>query len=370
MAEGVAHHFSQILTVVEAQAGLLFEEREKPRGAEHLRQVLSETRRGGALIRQLLAVGGCEGIQLAAEDLNALVQGLEAMLRRLIGDRIALELDLTPDLPPVLADSRLVEHVIVNLILNARDALPQGGSIEIRTEKLWIENPGAQRQAKDLPGHFLRLTVRDNGCGMSAEVQQHLFEPFFTTREAHKAMGLGLATVYGAVHQHSGWIECVSQPDRGTEFNVFLPAAQLPQPVNSPHNPVIATGSRAKVLLVETDDQVRSLAQHILRREGYQVIEADSPATAAVLMEAQGKSVHLLLTDVSFPDGSTGRDLAEQLRQTVGGLKVVYTIGTLAAEEHDPARFEAGKLLLKPYTPDKLLQAIGSSLGRAVPQRT
>lgn len=360
MAEGVAHHFSQILTVIEGQASLLGDGGQI--GAEPLQQVLSETRRGSALIRQLLSVGGCQGIQPEAADLNALILGGESILRRLIGDQIALELKLAPGLGPVMADPRLVEHIIVNLLLNARAALSCGGTIEIHTDAFWIEHRQNQHQPNAGSGHFLCLTVRDDGCGIAPEVQEHLFEPFFTTREDDKAMGLGLATIYGAVKQQGGWIEFATEPNRGSKFSVFLPAAQLPRQTNSIQAPAQAPPARETILLVEADDRVRGLAHHILGRNGYRIIEADGPSTALLLMEGQAKDIHLLLTDANFPAGVSGRDLADQLRQTKSDLKVVYTTGTLAAEENQPALVEGGRLLLKPYTPDQLLQTIAAAL--------
>jgi two-component system cell cycle sensor histidine kinase/response regulator CckA len=366
-AEGVAHHFGQIIGVVEGKAGLLLDGLEKADEEEPLQQILSETRRGATLIRQLLAVGGCEGIQSQPVDLNALINGLEAVLRRLIGDRISLELNLAEGLPPALGDSRFLEHSVVNLVLNARDALPHGGSIVIHTDVLWLENQRVPRMPDAQPGQYLRLTVRDNGCGMSAEVQEHLFEPFFTTRDEGKAMGLGLATVYGVVKQHGGWIDFATEPRRGAEFQVFLPAALLKHQLQTVQTPVIPSPRRETILLVEADDQVRNLARHILCRDGYRVIEADTPSTALVLMEGQADNVHLLLTDLDFPNGTSGVDLAHQLRQAHSDLQVVYATGTQAAEEHDTALFQKDKLLFKPYTQDQLLQAISSSLPGKIP---
>ena len=359
IAEGVAHHFSRILSVVEGQASLMVDSAQNAGGAEQLQQILAETRRGSALIRQLLAVGGRQGIQPEAADLNALVNAGETILRRLIGDRISLDLNFAPELPPVMADPRLVEHIIVNLVLNARAALPHGGSIEISTNLVWVENQPNQQQPTEKPAHFLRLTVSDNGSGIAPEVQEHLFEPFITTREDENAMGLGLATVYGAVKQQGGWLEFTSQSGHGSEFSVFLPAAPLPQVKNAQAQAVVPQ-TRETVLLVEADDRVRDLALHILGRNGYHVIPADGPGTASLLMEGQAKNIQILLTDLLFPGGGSGRDLADQLRQTKSDLKVVYTTGTLDAEEHDPALIADDKLLLKPYTPDRLLQSVGS----------
>ena len=232
IAEGVAHHFGQILTVVEGEASLLRDGCKDSGEAEHLGQVLAETRRGSALIRQLLAVGACESIQPEPMDLNEFLRGQQSVLRRLVGDRINLICELTASLPPVLADARALGHILVNLVLNARDALPECGEIEIHTQPAWLdprENRG-QLNSKICPGHFVLLTIRDNGCGMTPEVQERLFEPFFTTREGTRVMGLGLATTYGAVKQLGGRIQCESEPQCGTLFSVFLPVANITNP--------------------------------------------------------------------------------------------------------------------------------------------
>ena len=362
VAQGVAHHFGQILSIVEGQAGLLRDAHPDATQADHLEQVLAETRRGSALIRQLLAVGACEAIQPEAIDLNHFLQTQLNLLRRLVGERITIEFQLAEGLPPVLADSRALESIVYNLLLNARDALPHGGNIGIQTDAVWLDPRQTQRLANSSPGHFIHLTIRDNGCGMSSEVQEHVFEPFFTTRNNAKAMGLGLPSVYGAAKQHGGWIEFVSEAQRGTEFHVYLPAAQLELHVGNVQPAALAPPARGTIMLVEANDRVRDLARHILQRNGYRVIEADGPSTAVLLMESQAANIQLVLTDLTFPSGTGGRELAEQLRQFKNDLKIVYSTGPLAPEDKQPALLES-KLLLKPYTPDQLLQAVASSLG-------
>lgn len=364
VAEGVAHHFGQILSVVEGQTGLLKDNLEKNGESEHLTQVLGETRRGTALVRQLLSVAGCETIQPEPLDLNAYIQQKENLLRRLVPERIGLELHLSESSPPALADLRTLEHILLNLVLNAKNALPKTGTISIGTEPVWIDaHQGSIRGAASArPGHYVRLTVRDDGCGMSADVQEHLFEPFFTTRGDGKAMGLGLATVYGAAKQLGGWVECLTEQYQGTELSVFLPAAPLQTQQAAPSEPVAAQPTREKILLIEANDRVRDLARHILQRNGYRVIEADTPATAALLLETQAQNIQVLLTDLKFADGSSGHDLAEKVRQINPQLKVVYSSGPLSPDDTEPGILLDAKLLLKPYTPERLLQAIASCL--------
>jgi two-component system, cell cycle sensor histidine kinase and response regulator CckA len=287
------------------------------------------------------------------------------LLRRLIGERIRLDLHLDDALAPVFADSRALEYVLVNLILNARDAVSNGGAINLRTQTVWIDprNNARQSNPDGRPGHFVRLTVSDNGCGMSREVQEHLFEPFFTTRKDGKALGLGLATTHGAIKQHGGWIEWTTEPDRGTELSVFLPAARLADTKPAAALESAPALTRETVLLVESNDQVRDLARHILQRNGYPVIEADSPSTASLLMETLGKNVQVLLTDLKFPQGGSGSDLADQLRQFNPKVRVVYASGPLSPDDTQPSVLEDVKILFKPYTPERLLKAIHSALG-------
>jgi two-component system, cell cycle sensor histidine kinase and response regulator CckA len=355
VAEGVAHHFGQILAVTEEQARRVADKREAPGDQEALGQMLEQTRRGAVLMRQLLAAGSCEILQPEPVCVNSFVRDREHLLRRLVGERITLGFHFGEALSPALVDVRALEQILVNLVLNARDALPHGGSIEIHTEPAW-----AEPRANVNPGHFVHLRVRDNGCGMTLEVQERLFQPFFTTREDGKAMGLGLATIYGAVRQHGGWVDFATEPGHGSEFSVYLPVAQ---PASEPtQEPALAATDRETILLVEANDQVRDLARHILCRNGYHVIEADTPATATLLMESQAGNIQVLLTDLSFPDGGSGRDLAGQLSQLKPDLKVIYATVPLSPEDNEPALLQEASLLLKPYTPDRLLQALAASL--------
>jgi two-component system cell cycle sensor histidine kinase/response regulator CckA len=326
---------------------------------------LTETKRGSLLIRRLRAAGGCDDLQPGTINLNQFVREKEPLLRRLIGERIRLDLHLDDALAPVFADSRALEYVLVNLILNARDAVSNGGAINLRTQTVWIDprNNARQSNPDGRPGHFVRLTVSDNGCGMSREVQEHLFEPFFTTRKDGKALGLGLATTHGAIKQHGGWIEWTTEPDRGTELSVFLPAARLADTKPAAALESAPALTRETVLLVESNDQVRDLARHILQRNGYPVIEADSPSTASLLMETLGKNVQVLLTDLKFPQGGSGSDLADQLRQFNPKVRVVYASGPLSPDDTQPSVLEDVKILFKPYTPERLLKAIHSALG-------
>jgi len=261
-------------------------------------------------------------------------------------------------LPAILADPHALENVIVNLVLNGRDAVFSGGKLTLSTAAVRISPQEALRHYEARAGEFVCLKVRDTGCGMTPEVQERLFEPFFTTKDG-KAMGLGLASVYGIVKQHSGWIECRNQRGQGTEFRVFFPCA--PQSVTA----TVRSAQAAKVLekqtilLIEPNDQMRAVARFILDRAGYCVVEADSASLAVTLWEARAARIDLVITETFLPDGASGWSLAEQLRRTKPELKIVFSHdGDAPDGTKDANEFHVPPLIPKPYTAEKLLQTI------------
>jgi nitrogen-specific signal transduction histidine kinase/CheY-like chemotaxis protein len=360
VAGGFAHHFNNILTIIDGHASLLLRNSSDDKMTEQLNQISAAANRAATLTRQLVAAGGRQMVRPEPVDLNRLVQNQIQMLQRLAGKRIALQTTLGPAVPLVLAESSILEHILVHLVLNARNALQGRGTIEIQTSSEHLNEGRAKRHPEARPGEFVRLSVQDNGCGMSAEVQAHLFEPFFTTHDVGKGTGLGLASIRGEVKQLSGWIEFSSQVDVGTQFSIFLPCASKADTEVVHQTPPLSLPERCgTVLLVEPQDRARGVARYILNRHGYHVIEADSTHVAEVLWEGQSAKIDLLLTDVN-PGGSSGQDFVTRLRQTRPDLKVVFTIDPSSDEPLSISlgAVDGAELLTKPYSPDKLLKVV------------
>jgi CheY-like chemotaxis protein len=327
--------------------------RRLPAGME--RDMLQEVHRAGEraslLTRQLLAFSRRAVVEPRVLDLNEVVKETEKLLRRLIGEDVALTTTLTANLDPVMADAGHVQQVIMNLAVNARDAMPRGGKLTIETASAVVEASRPWSSAKVEPGRYVLLAVSDTGHGMTDEVKAHLFEPFFTTKEVGKGTGLGLATVYGIVNQSGGQVEVDSEVGRGTTFKVYLPAVKKPVAVSRSHQGVtVAPRGDETVLLVEDEATVRELARLALEAHGYLVLEAgDGDEALRVAAEHQGP-IHLLITDVVMP-GMGGQLLAERLGASRPGLRVLFQSGYT-----DDAVMRHGVLqadvffLQKPYT--------------------
>jgi PAS domain S-box-containing protein len=362
VAGGVAHHFNNIFTSIEGYVAAMLDEPAPAPSLEQLEFVSAAVTRGASLTRQLLTAGGRQLIRTDSVDLNGLIRNLTPTLRRLVGEPIQLEHIPGPHLPPAQADRHLIEHVIVNLALNAREAMPDGGTLTLGSDKMRIEAGRNDLEPQAKAGDYVRLTVRDTGCGMTSEVQARLFEPFFTTREPGRGIGLGLASVQGILYQHAGWIEFSSQPGAGSEFRVYLPCAEGAFSVPESATETAASLVKGTILLVEPDDRRRALARFVLDRSGYRVIEADSGPTALVLWAGQSHNVDLLLIDMSLPGGESGRALAGELCRSRPGLKVIFSAEGEASSDEPKAEPDGVKILAKPYNPDKLLEAVRSSL--------
>ncbi|MDB6021233.1 MAG: multi-sensor hybrid histidine kinase, partial [Pedosphaera sp.] len=285
------------------------------------------------------------------------------MLRRLLGEDITLHVSYTPGLPLIHADPGMMEQILLNLSINARDAMPKGGRLFINTSIVTIDEAYAQRVPEAVAGEYTCLAVRDTGTGILPEVLPHIFEPFFTTKDVGKGTGLGLATVYGIVQQHGGWIQTTSKLNQETVFQIFLPAvagkaaenAQTPEPK--------VRGGKETILIVEDEPPLRILVRSVLERYGYRVVEAVSGVAALPVWEEHKGEIQLLLTDMVMPHGLSGRELATKLLAEKPGLKVIYSSGySLAVVGKDMVMQEGLNFLQKPYSPRKLAQAIRDCL--------
>jgi two-component system, cell cycle sensor histidine kinase and response regulator CckA len=312
------------------------------------------------LTRQLLAFSRKQQVQAQDLNLNTVVQGMSQMLMRLLGAPISLEFKVSPELPSVNGDFGMMEQILLNLAVNARDAMPRDGRLTITAAARKIAETEIHRNPEARAGWFVRLSVADTGAGIAPEILPRIFEPFFTTKEAGKGTGLGLATVYGIVKQHQGWIEVESQVGRGTTFNVFLPAnAQTIASSTLLVAPTTAKGGGETILIAEDDPALRRLAARILRNLGYEVLEAGSGVEAIGVWEHHGKKVDLLLADLVMPDGLTGRELAKQMATREAGLKVIYSSGYSPGIKETAFIFHEGtNFLQKPYPADKLAETV------------
>jgi two-component system, cell cycle sensor histidine kinase and response regulator CckA len=355
LAGGVAHDFNNMLTAILGYAELLTEQigPDKPIGGD-LREIMAAAERAATLTRQLLAFSRKQVLALAPVDLSVVVSNLQPMLRRVISGPVRIETVLAEDLYPVLADTSQMEHLLVNLCVNARDAMPTGGTLTIATGNA-IRDPDPVGDAGGQTKHFATLRVHDTGIGMTPEVQRRIFEPFFTTKERGHGTGLGLAAVYGAVRQLGGFIEVETELGRGSTFTIYLP--KTAQPV-SESSVAIATGQAVgheTILLVEDESSVRAFAKIALQRFGYHIVEADSAETALRLLPHVEGTVHLLLSDIVLP-GLDGRELALRVIRERPDTRVLFMSGYAAALIGSSGLLMPGvQLLEKPFTAQALL---------------
>ncbi len=308
-------------------------------------------------------------------DLREVISNMTRMLQRLLGETITLEFDPPAQLPTVLADAGMIEQVIMNLAVNARDAMPGGGRLTLAVSEVDIQPTDAQTHPESRPGRFVCLRVTDTGVGMDTTIISRIFEPFFTTKEVGKGTGLGLATVYGIVKQHEGWIEVTSQVGKGSTFRVYLPASDSAAAAaeKADTDPMaFVRGGHETILVVEDEPVLRDMAQLILEELGYRVLSAGSGHEALSVWEQQGGGVDLLVTDMVMPEGISGAELAERILAAQPNLRVVFTSGYTMDDvsEEFLARTNAC-FLQKPYTRTTLAQAVRRALDqRSVPAQT
>jgi PAS domain S-box-containing protein len=369
LAGGVAHDFNNLLTVITGRCELLLRRLgETGPLSRDANLVLEAARRAGALTRQLLAFSRKQVLAPKVLDLNVVVADTETILRRLIGEDVELVTILGAPLGRVKADQGQIEQVIMNLAVNARDAMPRGGRLCIETAAITLEDGDGRVQAGMRPGAYVLLRVSDTGCGMDAETMSHLFEPFFTTKGPGKGTGLGLCTVYGIVKQSGGDIRVTSEPGKGTTFKIYLPRFDdevEPVPPSLPASGA-PTGSET-VLLVEDEDAIRDLAQEILRMNGYVVLAAASCEDALRLAAQHPGPVHLLMTDVIMPQ-MDGRRLAQQIAPLRPQMRVLYVSGYTDDAIAQHGVLEPGtEFLQKPFTPDGLVARVREILDGCAP---
>jgi PAS domain S-box-containing protein len=364
LAGGVAHDFNNMLAVIRGNAELLLmnPDQHAPETQECLKQVVAAAERAANLTRQLLAFSRKQLMQSRPLILNDVIADLTKMLRRIIGEHIDLQCRYAAQLPFVQADAGMIEQVLVNLAINARDAMPRGGQLLITTEPVTFDEARPPAHPEAQAGQFVSLTVKDAGTGISREHLPRIFEPFFTTKELGKGTGLGLATVYGIVKQHQGWIEVSSQPGAGATFNIFLPA--IPPPVRTAAavqtEKDLPRGTET-ILLVEDDYGVRVITRRVLESHGYKVYEAASAREALELWCSRAEEIALLLSDIVMPEGVTGRELAEQARAQKPSLKVILMSGYSAdviGKDTDFLRRTKSSFLQKPVSARTLLEAV------------
>ena len=366
LASGVAHDFNNLLTVILGFAEIIAEDaRTKEEFGQEIGEIIGAAQRASGLTRQLLAFGRQQVLNAQILDVNALVKEMGGMLGRLMGERVELQLSLAPDLQPALADHGQIEQVVMNLVVNARDAMPQGGKVVIETRNVSLENSSFHPETI-MTGEYVMLAVSDTGEGMTREVRDRLFEPFFTTKEAGMGTGLGLSTSYGIVKQSNGYIWVYSEPGMGTTFKVYFPRATegaLPVPRrNTPAAvPAIATET---ILLVEDEPNVRRLTRRILDNAGYRVLEAQDVVDAEKLFAHYSDSVDLMVTDVVMP-GMNGPTLYARLRKLVPTLRVLYTSGYTDHFSAHLMGIDRGlPFVQKPFTAAELESQVRAALRR------
>jgi len=361
LAGGVAHDFNNLLTAIKGYGGLLLEALH-PSDARRAdaEEINKAADRAAALTRQLLAFSRKQVLKPVVLDLNTVVTDMESMLRRLIGEDVLLTTGLDADLGPVRADRGQLEQVLMNLVINARDAMPGGGRLSVETANVDVRRRFVDRQLSVDPGHYVMLAVKDTGCGMDEETQQHIFEPFFSTKGVG-GTGLGLATVYGIVRQSGGFIRVESALGDGTTIAVHLPrtADAVPASERAPTAaPALSLAGRETVLLCEDEDALRSLARRVLERLGYAVLEARHGAEAIVVAAAHPGEIALVVTDVVMPQMG-GRELVEQLSTVRPSVRVLYMSGYTDGDiiRRGLAR-EGREFLQKPFTPEALARKV------------
>lgn len=374
LAAGVAHDFNNMLTIIQGHAGLLMAKAAGiPDKLESAQAIYFAAERAAALTRQLLMFSRRNVMQLGPLDLRQVLGNMTKMLKRLLGETVTLDFTPPQDLPAIKGDSGMLEQVIMNLCVNARDAMPKGGRLTVSLGPVTVDEDYAQGHPEARIGHFVCLRVEDTGTGMDTATVSRIFEPFFTTKDVGKGTGLGLATVYGIVKQHGGWIEVSSAPGKGSRFTVFLPAIQEKASAGKLDSDPAAfvRGGDETILIVEDEPVLREMANMILKECGYSILEAGSGKEALELWRQRASEINLLVTDIVMPEGVSGVELAESIRESQPDLKVVFTSGyTMDDVNTEYLERTHAHFLQKPYTRTTLARAVRIALDRVQPPQT
>ena len=366
LAAGVAHDFNNMLTIIQGHSSKLLSETSlSTRVLDPVLAIYGAAERAAGLTRQLLMFTRKNVMQPRVLDLREIVTHMNKMLGRLLGETIALEFHAPPALPNVYGDSGMIEQVLMNLAVNAHDAMPAGGTLTISIEEFYADLNYAERNPDARPGRFVRLLVTDTGCGMTDAVRARIFEPFFTTKDVGKGTGLGLATVFGIVRQHGGWLEVFSAVGRGSTFAVYFPACDEALPVESekPADVTPVAGGSESILVVEDEMVLRDMARDILTDCGYRVLEAGSGREALQVWQSHRSEIQLLLTDMKMPEGMSGLELAQRMLAEQPGLHVIFTSGysddVISPEFLDRTH---SRFLAKPYAYSDLVRLVRECL--------
>ena len=360
LAGGVAHDFNNLLTVISgySQLSLSTLEKEDPL-RESIEEIKKAAERAANLTRQLLAFSRRQMMEMKVLDLNASMRDLDKMLRRVIGEHLELVTLSADDLGRVKADPGQVEQVILNLAVNARDAMPSGGKLTIETANVEMDATYAHKHVALTPGHYVMLSVSDTGVGMTPEVKERIFEPFFTTKEKGKGTGLGLSTAYGIVRQSGGDIWVYSEPGHGSTFKIYLPRAEehVGEEKEKAVKKELLRGNET-ILVVEDEEEVRKLSARILKKQGYRVLEASHGGDALLICQKHAEAIHLIVTDVVMPQMG-GKELANQLKNLQPDIKVLFTSGyTDNAIVHHGVLDAGINFIQKPFFPDALVRKV------------
>ncbi len=364
LAGGVAHDFNNLLTVIMGYVEMLTAEPSPSADfVEYTHEIQSAADRAAALTAQLLAFSRRQIAQPRVIDLNAAVEHSIKLLGRVIGEDVAIKIHLDPNLGRIRADSTHIDQALMNLVVNARDAMPEGGTITIETANIMLDESYAGRHIGVNPGPYAMLAVSDTGVGMTAEVRERIFEPFFTTKESGKGTGLGLSIVYGVVKQNNGDILVYSEPGQGTSFKLYFPLVEAPAEMAEAERRAAHLRGAETVLLVEDEERIRKLVVTMLAKQGYRVLEAEGPAAAMAFVGDSSMPIHLVLTDIVMPD-MNGFDLAKSVREVRPNVKMLYMSGYTDNRVSDGWVLDPDTpFLQKPFTAAQLAQKVREALG-------